>query len=561
MATKFRLPASLAHLVANDLADRNAAAERLRVATDGDAIRSRCRTLFGFVKEAWRVIEPETPLVTGWVVKAICDHLEAVTRGEITRLLINVPPGTMKSTLVSIMWPAWEWGPKGLASMRYLATSYSGPNVVRDTTKMRDLVASEWYQALWPNVTPTKKWGEKKIINSATGQREGRPFAKMTGGRGDRVLIDDPHDTENAESEVQRSKTVRIFREQLSDRLNDPEKSAIVVIMQRLHAKDVAGEILRLGLPYVHLNLPMEYEPTRRENGRMIDAKSRTHINGELFFQDPRDTEGELLFPERFGPKAVAELKYVKGSYAWAGQYQQRPTPREGGMFKREWFEPTDGTPSRIINTVPPAIAWVRAWDIAGTAKRHGTDPDYTVGLKMGKMADGRHVIASVVRFQLSPGESEKRIKSTAELDTKAVPVDIPDDPAAGGKYMVRDLVTLLSGWVVRATKPMFSKEARANALAVQAEHGNVLIVRGEWTEAFLDELCNFPNARHDDQVDAASSAFNFLTTGVSDTRSASAGPRRVGALVEESREAVLMKKATIGRGARTSGSRRTGIM
>jgi predicted phage terminase large subunit-like protein len=547
-----------------ELARREAEERRDALNRDADAIRARCKSLFGFVKEAWSIIEPKTPLVTGWVVEAICAHLEAVTRGDITRLLINVPPGTMKSTLVSIMWPAWEWGPMGLAHLRYLATSYSGPNVVRDTTKMGALVTSDWYQRLWgANVQPSDKWGEKLIRNRATGQREGRPFSKLTGGRGDRVLVDDPHDTESAESDVQRQKSVRTFRESITDRLNDPERSAIVVIMQRLHERDVAGEILRLKLPYVHLNLPMEFERTRKEGGRLIDATCRTYIGGELFFEDPRSEDGDLLFPERFGRQAVEDLKHAKGAYAWSGQYQQRPTPREGGLFKREWFEGT-GEPgtSKIIEKAPPCVAWVRAWDLAGTEKRSNTDPDRSAGTLMGRTADNRFIIAHVDKFMASPGGTETRLKSVAAADGKAVPIRLPEDPGQAGKYQIAAYVRALVGWTVRTVRPSGSKETRAGPLATQAEHGNVYLVQGEWVNDWLDEVCNFPNARYDDQVDSGADAFNDLAPAVGDNRHASSGSRRSAGVIEESREAEMLRRASQQRsGGFSAGSRRTGIL
>ena len=130
-----RLPPAQAEI------DRRRTEAQLRdVHRRGDEIKANCKTLIGFVREAWKILEPEATFVEGWVIKAICDHLEAVTRGEIQFLLINVPPGMMKSLLVSVFWPAWEWGPMGLAHLRYLSSSYSEPNVIRDNTKMRRLV-------------------------------------------------------------------------------------------------------------------------------------------------------------------------------------------------------------------------------------------------------------------------------------------------------------------------------------------------------------------------------------------------------------------------------------
>src|SRR4051812_733378 len=236
-------------------------AERARRAAsaEAEAARIRCQSLSGFVKEAWPLLEPNALYVHGWHIDFICAHLEAITNGQLApRLLINVPPGTMKSLLVSVFWPAWEWGPRGLPSLRYLTTSYSESYVKRDARRMRDLINSEWYQRLW-SIRLVRE-AEISFENTATGYREGRPFSGLTGGRGDRLIIDDPHSTETAESEAERARTTRIFRESVPLRLNDPVKSAIVIIMQRLHTNDVAGVALALGLGYVHLMLPMEFE-------------------------------------------------------------------------------------------------------------------------------------------------------------------------------------------------------------------------------------------------------------------------------------------------------------
>lgn len=426
----------------------------------------------------------------GWHVDALCDHLEAVTREEIIRLLINIPPGLMKSLLVSVMWPAWEWGPRGMASMRYLTTSYAEKYVKRDSRRMRDLVQSEWYRSLWPEVELNRA-GEMSFENTRRGWREGVPFKSMTGGRGDRVIIDDPHSTETAESEAERESTTRIFRESVPTRLNNPAKSAIVVIMQRLHEKDVSGVIEDLGLGYEHLMLPMEFEPERR---------CRTSIG----FVDPRTTAGELLFPERFPRETVERDKKVLGSYAAAGQLQQRPTPREGGMFKRSWFE--------VVDAAPATTKRVRRWDIAATDSTEASDPDYTVGLRLSEK-DGIYYVEHIVRDRVSPAGVERMIRNTASTDGRAVRIVIPQDPGSAGKAYANALIRALAGYVVRAERETGSKEQRAEAVAAQAEAGNVKLVRGDWNEAFLEEVGMFPGGAHDDQVDTLSGAFAALLT------------------------------------------------
>lgn len=524
--------------------------ERARVDRDAEKIRNRCQSLYEFVKEFWSVLEPAQEFKGGWAIEAVCKFLEAVTEGRIQYLLITIPPGMAKSLLVSVFWPAWEWGPRGKPAMRYLSTSYSRPNVIRDNRKMQRLVESDKYQRLWgANVTASAKWGEEKFETEQGGFREGRPMVSMTGGRGDRVIIDDPHSVDSAESDAERNSTVRTFREAIPDRVNDITTSAIVVIMQRLHAKDVAGTILEVGLPYVHLNLPMEFESRRVDNetgketggacevwlpvpandrdSAANDNSRETRVDEtgnlvELFFRDPRTEEGELLFPERFPRDKVEGLKKSKGSYAYNGQYQQRPTAREGGMFKRKWFD------GKVIDPeqVPATRSRVRAWDRAATKEEQGKEPDYTVGLRMSRKGPD-YYIEHVARDRDTPGEIRRLMKALAETDPVETIMKIPQEPGqAGVDQRDQDLIAF-TGHRMKFHRPSKSKEVRADGFAIQCEYGHVYLVRGDWNEAFLDELCSFPSGAFDDQVDAGADAFNELS-GVGDERfeSESSGAR-----------------------------------
>jgi predicted phage terminase large subunit-like protein len=474
--------------------ERAREAERRRVLSSAETIRGRCRTLAGFVREAWHVLEPDAEYVHNWHIDAICDHLEAVTRGDINRLLINVPPGSSKSLIVSVMWPAWEWGPAGKRSMRYLTTAFNDGPVKRDTRKCRDLIASDWYQNLWPDVELTRT-GETSFANSATGTREGVPFGSLTSQRGDRLIIDDPHSTVTAESETERQNTTRKFREGAVNRLNDQKRSAIVVIMQRLHEQDISGVILSLGMNYVHLMLPMEFDPERACETR-------------IGFKDPRTDEGQLLDPERFPRSEVEDLQRDMGSYAFSGQYQQRPTPRSGGMFQRSDFEVVDAIPARVKRRV-------RAWDFAASKAKPGKQPDWTAGLRMA-LADGVFYVEHVVRGRWSASEVERILKNTASQDGTEVTIRQPQDPGAAGKADAETKVRLLAGYNVRTQVVTGDKATRARPASAQAEAGNVKLLRGDWNEAFLDEVCSFPNAMFDDQVDAFADALNELALGSS---------------------------------------------
>lgn len=476
--------------------------EARRLVTEREAILAKCQTLHGFIEEFWYILEPARPFQTGWAIKAMCQHLEAVTYGWILRLLITVPPGMMKSLLL-VFWTAWEWGPKDMAHIQVLATSFSQPNVLRDNAKLRRLIESEKYQTLWGDKTQLRhdQNAKGKFENVSNGFSEARPFSAMTGGRGDRVKVDDPHSVDGAESDAEREGVVTTFREGITDRLNDVQTSAIVIIMQRLHSKDVAGTVLDLELGFVHLNLPMEFEPERRCNTVLRPANDG---NPAIIFSDPRTTKDELLFPERFPAAEIAKLKKAKGSYAWAGQYQQRPAPREGGIFQRAWFKP--------ISVIPDRVKACRSWDIGAT--EGGGDP--SAGVKL--VTDGQKFIFTNVRKgQWSPATLEAEMKLTASLDGAGCTITIPQDPGAAGKAYARALVKKLVGYPVKTKIPTGDKVTRATALAAQAEAGDVYILmtgrpeEDAWVQSFLEEIEVFPAGAHDDQVDAAADAFNEL--------------------------------------------------
>ena len=438
-------------------------------------------------------MEPATPLKWGWALDAICEHLEAVTRGEINRLLINVPPGCMKSLLTGVIWAAWEWGPKGLPQTRFIGTAHKQDLAVRDAMKCRRLIRSEWYQARWPVRLTSDQDAKTKFENDKTGFREAMAFTSMTGARGDRVILDDPLSADDANSDAALKAAELTFTEALPTRVNN-EASAIVVIMQRLHERDTSGVILARDLGYTHLCLPMRFEADRR-------------CSTAIGFADPRVNDGDLLFPDRFPETQVSALEKVMGSYASAGQLQQRPAPRGGGMFKRGWFA--------VVGAAPAGCRWVRGWDLAATASETAA---FTAGVLIGQAGDGRFYIADARRIQGSASDVEKMLVNTASQDGKAVKGSIPQDPGQAGKAQSQYLIRQLAGYSYSATPESGDKETRALPLAAQAEAGNVMLINGEWNGPFLDELAGFPMGKFKDQVDAATRAFNALAEPVTTT-------------------------------------------
>ncbi len=473
------------------LQERRRRIERKRVAEQGEAIRAKCQTLHGFIEEFWYVLEPVAEFKSGWALRAMCDHLEAVTAGHIRRLLITVPPGMMKSLLL-VFWTAWEWGPKGMPHIQVLATSYSQANCFRDNQKLRDLVTSEKFQALWPLTLRDDQNAKGKFVNTASGFSEARPFSKMTGGRANRVKIDDPHDTESAESDVQRAAAVRIMREAISDRMNDPTRDAIILIMQRLHAKDCAAVAKELG--YTHLELPMEFEPSRK---CVTVLRPANDGNPALVFEDPREIEGEPLFPERFPRQTVEELKRAKGSYAWAGQYQQRPGSRTGGMFQRAWFNrynPRDlpevhkfGTSDYAVSEDRGDFTVLRVW---------GVDENSDLWLLPG----GYRAQATSDKWIAAQVALIKRHQPFAWFGEGGV-IQKAIEPALIQAMRKADAYTQLI-WL----PSIASKAARARGFQSRAACGAVWIPDGPAGDAIIDEYAAFLNGGpHDDEVDNGS--------------------------------------------------------
>jgi predicted phage terminase large subunit-like protein len=507
------------------------------------------RSLLEFAQLVWPVLEPGRKLVRGWAIEAICEHLEAMTRGEFRHLLINVPPGCMKSLTTDVLWPAWEWGPKRMPWARYVTLAYSQSLTVRDNRRTRLVVQSDIYQRLWGDVFQLSEDEANRI--KLTTDKTGFKLASSIGGtvmgeRGDRNILDDPNDTKDPESVALLEKAAQFFTEVLPTRINDPLTSCVVIIMQRTHQDDVSGIILARELGYEHLMLPMEFEPERRcytpvgfgeptkwarlPNGMTITEgqaagideadvpaqleqletmarmgvkpKWRTGRNA-----DRRTVPGEMLWPERFPAAHVndelkPQLSAWGGDFAIAGQLQQRPSPRGGGMFKRA-----------DVHVVPPHEApkggvSVRGWDLAASTS---TRAAYTAGMRMRRTPDGLVVIENCIRFRGGPGEVDRRMRLTAEADGLSVQQDVPQDPGQAGLAQKSHIAKNLEGISVRFSPESGDKETRASPLAAQSEAGNLYMIEGSWNEELLQEMENFPRGTYKDQVDAASRAYANL--------------------------------------------------
>lgn len=497
-------------------------------------------SLLFFVRKFWYVLEPGRELVDGWPLQAICAHLEAVTNGDIQKILMNVPPGFMKSLLTEVFWPAWEWGPRGMANMRFVSFSYSAMLTERDNRRFKDLILSPEYQAMWGGKLGFTlfKQGETLVTNDKSGWKLATSIGGVgTGERGDRICLDDPHNVREAESDPVRTSTVQWFRESMSNRLNDMQRSAVVVIMQRVHEGDVSGAIITdLRDEYEHLLIPMEYD------GR------RYHTS--IGWTDPREDDGELAWPSRFPAKTVSGMKKTLGHYAYASQYQQTPVPRGGGIFRYEWWQDW-GNPDDFddphFKRFPAFDYIVASLDGAYTEK---DENDYSALTVWGVFYDNGLLTEQTKVINAHPLANELGVKTASRTEQRSM----QDSPkimlvtAWQARLTLHELVAKVadtckkrgvhrllieakgpgisvaqeirrlhagSGWGVQLIDPGRSdKVARAYSVQPMFEDEMVYTPNWpprEWAEMVKDQMGSFPKATHDDLTDSATQALKHL--------------------------------------------------
>ena len=293
------------------------------------------RSLETFVREAWHTVESGTDYHSNWHIGAICYHLEAVTDGEIQNLLINIPPGFAKSLIVSVMWPAWEWGPKGLAHLRYVAAANNLSLAIRDTKRSRDLILSEWYQRHYGDAFRLEDDQNQKLRyqNDHKGYRVAKGIGSGTGERGNRVIFDDPHELDDAFHPEALKAAVGYNNVTLDSRLAAREHDTKVVVQQRVSTNDVTGDILRKmeqgGKHYEVLCLPMRHDPVYQ---MQVGARNK------LGWKDPRPEPGDLLDPVRYSEESVKQDEVTYGSRAPA-ILAQKPRQSAATVFEREWWD------------------------------------------------------------------------------------------------------------------------------------------------------------------------------------------------------------------------------
>ena len=313
------------------------------------------RSLKEFTKSSWATIEPGRDFYDNWHIDAISEHLQAVVEGDIRRLIINIPPRHMKSISVAVALPAWTWTIQ--PEKRFLFASYAGTLSIRDSVKCRRLIDSAWYKRYFGDTfsLTTDQNQKQRFENDKTGIRIATSVdGALTGEGGDIIVVDDPHNVREAESSAVREGVLAWWDQAMQTRLNDPKTGAFIIIMQRVHENDLTGHILANEYnDWDHLCLPARYEI-----GHPTPTKT------SLAFTDPRTKEGELLWESRIDDNTLTQLEKSLGSYASAGQLQQRPMPKGGGILKKEWWVPWEQ------DDLPDIEYLVQSYDTAFSKKR-----------------------------------------------------------------------------------------------------------------------------------------------------------------------------------------------
>jgi predicted phage terminase large subunit-like protein len=446
----------------------------------------------------------------------MAEYLEAVTANQITRLLINVVPRYMKSIAVTVMWPTWEWLKK--PEYRYLFASYSSLLSTKHSLDRRNVIQSEWYQGNFGHIyqLTSDQNVKNEYQNSAQGVMVSTGFGgSATGKGGNRVVVDDPHNPDEVESDVQRESDVRFFDRSLSTRLNDKRFGAIVVVMQRLNERDISARCLELG--YTHLCLPAEAD----KRITVILPMSKREIVRE---------QGDILWPEREGKVELEAAKKALGSYGYAGQYQQRPSPAEGGMLKRHWWQywKPKGSDFPPVMVKQPDGTWksveavelpdsfdeqIQSWDMAFKDEKaaKGGKPDFVVGQVWGKKAADKFLLEQV-KDRLDFPNTCFAVKALSSAWPKTTAKLVEDK--ANGPAVIAALKNTITGLI--AVEPEGGKVARVNSVSPEIESGNVYLPHPmikDWVNAFIESSAAFPNAANDDEQDAMSQALLRFAT------------------------------------------------
>lgn len=444
---------------------------------------ARCRASFrAFIEYSWNVVEPAKAFIPNWHIDAIAEHLQAVRDRKIIYLLINVPPGSAKSLLTAVQFPAWLWIDE--PQYRIICATHSKDLTERDAVRSRDLITSDLYQDTflpdWKLKTDSN--AKDQYYTDKTGFRKSVSVGgRVTGHRGNAIIIDDILTVEQAYSDAERATACRFVSQTLGNRRNDLARDWQVAIGQRLHEADPYGEMIDSGL-YTHLCLPSEFDSKRR-------------CVTSLGWSDPRTKDKELLFPGLFPQKVIDEEKRRLQEYGFSSQHQQDPSPLGGGIIKSKWF--------RFYKEPPAFDNVLQSWDCAF---KDLTESDYVAGCVAGLVGPKVYLL-DFQNEHLGYSATKSAIKANRARFPRISHSLIEDK--ANGTAVIEELTRDISG--VIAVQPEGGKVSRAFAASADCEAGNIYLPEGAtWVQGFLSQIDKFPNGRWDDMVDAFTQLVNF---------------------------------------------------
>jgi predicted phage terminase large subunit-like protein len=464
--------------------------------TDLDAELLR-RDFHAFVVSAWDKVEKGTTFQNGWHIEMLCDYLQALFENKIpsNSLMANIPPRHMKSLLCNVFFPAWVWTKTPAA--KFLCFSFSEALTLRDSMKCRELIASRWYQERFHIEISKKQDSKENFQNTFGGYRVCfGTGGSITGQGGDYLIIDDPLDATKANSKAERERVNYTYDNSIHMRGNDPKTVKKILIMQRLHDEDLCGHIIARGDPWELLILPAEWEGVRR-------------FNSSIGLEDPRTEINQLLWPEHIGRKEIEILKLPLSSIGVAGQFQQRPTPLVGAIFKRDWF--------KIRKEAMPCVGRYFSWDTAASIQDTAA---YTCGIAGELTPDYKLYIRDIWRKKIEFPQLQYAIEEQAKKYggmKSAVMRDIIIENKSSGIQVIQSMkqISPFAERVMPYT-PKGDKIARAYEAAKWCEKGCVVLPPpsddGSWMFDFEAELFNFPNSPYMDQVDALSQLCDYLS-------------------------------------------------
>ena len=476
-------------------------------------------SLHEFLKQAWRVIEGGVPFIDNWHLHVVAEHLEACYRREIKNLILNVPPRSGKTSLISVAFPAWVWLQN--PEEKFMYASYAHSLSEEHGALCLALIQSDWYQQRWKANFNLTKTAISFLKNNRTGYRIATSVGGVGTGFGASILIvDDPNNAKDLDSEAIRKTTNNWWNMTWPSRRNNADNDVRILVQQRTQEDDVTGNTLSRDhdKEWTTVIIPMEYEGKR---------KFRSVINQKVY-EDPRTIEGELLCPARWSQDVIKSLKNQLGEYGYAGQYQQRPAPAIGGIIKKPWFQWwKDSTPPQIEFTL-------QSWDTALTANEMSA---YSACTTWGVFYDSNH-IENVILLSMWRGRVEypelrelaKRMYfdyrdngKTKNPAFKGRPVDMClIEAKASGDPLIQDLVRGGIRAIPFVPNKYGDKIQRVRLITPLIEGGRVwLPARAPkydtllpYADEFLESVACFPNAESRDLVDTMAQALLKLKDG-----------------------------------------------